>query len=175
MIKDDVKIYKLTDFKDLKKWVNWLNDKTVTKYSEQRFYKHNLSTQRKFIKKKISDKSALSFKIYYKKIFVGVVELGNLDFNHSNCEIMYFIGDKKLWGKGIASRAIKLAILYARDKLKIKKIIAGTYKSNRASQKVLLNNGFKIEGKIKNYFKIILKNKNFKDTKIIFGLDCIKK
>ena len=73
-----------------------------------------------------------------------------------------FLDEYRLWTRALS-------------KTEIKKIIAGTYKSNIASQKVLLNNGFKIEGKIKNYFKIFLKNKNFKDAKIIFGLDCIKK
>ena len=42
----DIKIKKLSDTKDLKKWVGWLNNKVVTKYSEQRFTSHTLYTQK---------------------------------------------------------------------------------------------------------------------------------
>ena len=47
-----VKIIKLKSYSHIKKWVSWLNDKDVTKFSEQRFTKHTESSQKKFIKKK---------------------------------------------------------------------------------------------------------------------------
>ncbi|AEA80550.1 hypothetical protein SAR11G3_00075 [Candidatus Pelagibacter sp. IMCC9063] len=46
-----VKIIKLKSYSHIKKWVSWLNDKDVTKFSEQRFTKHTESSQKKFIKK----------------------------------------------------------------------------------------------------------------------------
>ena len=32
--------------KDLKLWISWLNDKLVTRYSNQRFYKHTIYSQK---------------------------------------------------------------------------------------------------------------------------------
>ena len=164
-----VKIKKLTYQKNLSKWVSWLNDKTVTKFSEQRFQKHNTKSQQKFIKYKILDKKSICFKIYYKNEFIGVVELANIDNNHKNCEIMYLIGEKKYWGKGIATKAIGLAVKFAFNNLNMKNIYAGTYSSNISSQKVLKKNKFKLVGKIDNFFKPV-ENKIKREGKIIFAL-----
>lgn len=165
----DIKIKKLKNNNDLIKWVSWLNDTVVTKFSEQRFYKHNLKTQKKFVKNKLLEKKSRCFKIYYKNEFVGVLELGNIDFNHKNCEIMYLVGEKKLWGKGIATKAINLGIEFAFKNMKMKNIYAGTYSSNFASQKALRKNKFKIVGKLSNFFKP-LESKLKRESKIIFLL-----
>ena len=116
------------------------------------------------------DKNCICFKIYFKSSFIGVVELGKIDFRHQNCEIMYFIGDKDLWGMGIASRAVRLAIIFAFEKLKMKNIYAGTYYSNVSSQRVLLKNNFRIIGKIQKFFLPIKKGKK-REAKIIFSLN----
>ena len=170
----NVKIVKITKFsnfnsKELLKWVKWLNDKNVTKYSEQRFAKHTLSSQKNFLRQKIKDKNSYIFKILFKNIFIGVIELGKIDFIHSNCEIMYFIGEKIYWSKGIATEAINLALKYAKN-LKIKKIYAGVYSNNLPSIKVLMKNKFKIEGKISNYYNFFSKKK-IRIAKVILGLN----
>lgn len=152
--------------KEISEWVSWLNDKIVTKFSEQRFQKHSSSTQKKFIKNKIKTKKTLLFKIYYKKEFVGVIELGNIDHTHFNCEIMYFIGKREYWSKGIATKAIKLSIIEAK-KIKIKKVYAGVYSNNLSSIRVLIKNKFKIEGKLSNFFTF---KRNLRVKKIILGL-----
>jgi len=38
--------------KNINKWVSWLNDKIVTKYSSKRLQKHTIKSQKNFIKKK---------------------------------------------------------------------------------------------------------------------------
>ena len=52
------------------------------------------------------------------------------------------IGEKKLWGKNIATSAIYLANIYAKKK-GIKLVKAGINKNNKASKKVLIKNKFK--------------------------------
>ena len=47
-----IKIEKIKKPIITKKWVNWLNDKEVTKYSCQRLYKHTIDTQKDYLKKK---------------------------------------------------------------------------------------------------------------------------
>jgi len=76
-----IKIIKLTKLPiDLSKWVDWLNDKIVTKYSKQRLKKHTNQSQKKFLKKKLKSKRNFIFKIIYNKKFIGVLELS--DINH---------------------------------------------------------------------------------------------
>tara|TARA_B110000977_G_scaffold47332_1_gene64298 strand:- start:9146 stop:9655 length:510 start_codon:yes stop_codon:yes gene_type:complete len=165
-----VKIIKLKSYSHIKKWVSWLNDKDVTKFSEQRFTKHTESSQKKFIKKKLKDKNSICFKIFLDNIFVGVIEIGKIDYNHNTCEIMYFIGEKKFWGKGLGSNSIELVIQFIKNKLKLKKIYAGIYSLNNASRKVLLKNKFKKECVIRKLFSISHISKHKFDDKIIFSL-----
>ena len=42
-----------------------------------------------------------------KKIHIGNIKLGPIDFIHKNALISYFIGEKKYWGKNITTMAIK--------------------------------------------------------------------
>ncbi len=66
----------------------------------------------------------------------------------------YWIGEN-YWGKGIMSKAVKLYTDYIFKNIKgIKRIQAETFPWNKASQKVLLKNGFSLEGALrKNYMK----------------------
>ena len=168
----EIKIVKRKDIdlKILKKWVSWLNDKEVTKFSNQRFKKHTVMSQKKHLIYKLKRKDNLLFKIEYQSIFVGIIEIGNIDYNNKNCELMYFIGDKKLWSKGVGTKIIQKAIKYIRKNMNIKKVYAGCSKRNKASIKILQKNKFEIEGRIKN-FLTISKQKKIRDDKIFLGLN----
>ena len=98
------------------KWVEWLNNKEVTKYSEKRHKKHTISSQKKFIQRKLKSKKNIIFKIIYKKKFVGVLEISFINKIKKNCELSYMIGDTESWGKGIATKAISLALIYSKKK-----------------------------------------------------------
>lgn len=148
-------------------WVNWLNDKEVTKYSENRFKKHTKTSQKKFLKQKLKNKGSLVFKVFFQKEHIGVVEISNINHFHRHCEISYMIGKKEFWNRGIATRIVNKASGLAFKKLSMKKIYAGTYENNFGSMKVLKNNGFKIEGKIKNFFQF---TRSKRVSKVILGV-----
>ena len=67
---------------ELNKWVSWLKDKEITKYSEQRYHKHTINSQKKFLEKKIKLNNSNVFKIYNKDNFIGIIELGNIDLKN---------------------------------------------------------------------------------------------
>lgn len=150
--------------KILTRWVNWLNNKKVSKYSNRSKKKHTFKTQINFLKEKISNRSVKIFLIYSNQNPIGVLELCNIDLINKNCEIRYLIGELNLWGKGLASESIKLASKYAFKILKIKTIYADTHQDNLASQKVLKKNSFKIQGVIRKFFN----NRTKARDKIIF-------
>ena len=155
----------------LKKWTKWLNDKDVTKFSNQRFKKHTLLSQKKFLIEKLKKRNSILFQIFYNYEFVGVIEISNIDLNNLNCEIMYMLGEKKYWSRGIISQSIRLVIKYIKSNMSIKKIYAGCSKSNKASIKVLKKNFFKVEGEIKNFLALKKKNRLLRDNKVFLGLD----
>tara|TARA_B100000963_G_C22616755_1_gene667739 strand:+ start:2081 stop:2602 length:522 start_codon:yes stop_codon:yes gene_type:complete len=135
------------------KYRDWLNDKKVNRYTEQRYKTHSISDVRNFVKEKFKSKSEFLYGIFILrknlKEHIGNIKLGPINFRHKSAEISYFIGEKDLWGKGFATMAIKEVIKKARKK-RIKKLRAGLYENNVASKKVLIKNGFKVEGQFKS-------------------------
>jgi len=80
----------------------------------------------------------LGVKINYHRKYIG--------------EIGYFI-DEKYWGKGIASRAVKLVEDICFKKLKLMRIEILMQPANKASEKVAIKNGYIKEGRMRKAFK----------------------
>ena len=164
MIKSEVIILKKLNLKkDIsKEYQNWLNDFEVQRYTEQKYKKHSLADVRNFVREKNKSKNEFLYGIFLKKnnlnIHIGNIKLGPINFAHKNAQISYFIGEKELWGNGYTTLAIKEIIKIAKKK-GVKKLKAGLYEPNIGSEKVLIKNGFKIEGKFKS--EIIYKGKRF--------------
>ena len=139
-----------------KKYLKWMKSKEIVKFTEQRFIKHSKKKIINFVRLKKKSKNEFLYGIFIKmnskKIHVGNIKLGPIRYNHKNAEISYLIGEKNLQNGGVGTKAIKEILNIAKKKFKLKKIIAGTYSNNFSSQKVLLKNGFKLEGTLKKYF-----------------------
>ena len=144
------------------KYFEWMNDSEVQKYTEQKFKKHSLNDIRNFVKEKNNSKNEFLYGIFLKNKrlnqHIGNIKLGPINFIHLSANISYFIGEKKLWGKGYATLAIKKLIQIAKI-MGIKKINASLYEINISSKKVLEKNNFKLEGKLRS--QIVYKNKRY--------------
>ena len=119
------------------KYRDWLNDKKVNRYTEQRYKKHSISDVRNFVKEKSKSKNEFLYGIFIirknLKEHIGNIKLGPINFRHKNAEISYFIGERDLWGKGFATMAIKEVIKKARKKEL--KNLEQDFKNNIASKK----------------------------------------
>ena len=164
-----ITLRKLNLTKDVsKKYLNWMNDLEVHKYTEQKYRKHPLVDIKKFVKEKNKSKNEFLYGIFLKRNnfsqHIGNIKLGPINFIHKNGDISYFIGEKKLWGKGYTTLAIKLISKIAKKK-GLKKITAGLYEMNIGSKKVLTKNKFKLEGTLKSH--IVYKGKRY--NSYLFG------
>jgi len=90
------------------------------------------------------------FIILFGKEKVGILDLYKIDRKNKRAAIGYGL-DKNYWGKGIATTALKKALLYAKEKEKIHALSAYVHPKNTASQKVLKKSGFKKVGTLKDY------------------------
>ena len=158
-----ITLRKLNLSKDISnKYLNWMNDVEVHKYTEQKYFKHSLTKINKFVQEKNKSKYEFLYGIFLRKknfnIHIGNIKLGPINFIHKTGEISYFIGDKELWGKGCTTLAIKEVAKIAK-KMGLKKLKAGLYEMNIGSKKVLEKNNFKLEGKMKS--EIIYKGKRY--------------
>lgn len=77
--------------------------------------------------------------------------IGNIritvDVNHDIAEIAYMLGNRQIWGKGLATQALSLAIDWVFSELGLAKIYADTYETNESSLRLLKRLGFKEEGR----------------------------
>ncbi len=93
-------------------------------------------------------------------IMVGRVNLFIIENELNTAEIGYRIAEKEN-GNGYATMAVELALEKAFNLYGLNKVIAGTAKENKSSQKVLLKNGFYFKKEIK---KDICLNDKWVDT-----------
>jgi len=107
-----------------------------------------------------SQKPSTHFAIDHNGELIGSIGLTLQDDVHrKSAEIGYWIGEA-FWGQGFATKAVELVLDYGFKHLDIVRIFTGVFENNKASQKVLLKNGFVIEGVHK---KAIYKNETFYD------------
>lgn len=125
-------------------YVNWLNDKDVNKFLEVRWERQSIDTIKEYAEYMIKSNHSILFAITYgkSKIHIGNIKIGSISEHYHNAEISYFIGKKEYWGKGIATRAIKLVSEYGFNELKLHKMIVGVFDENIGSIKALKKAGF---------------------------------
>src|SRR5690606_15462529 len=89
---------------------------------------------------------------------IGNLKIGNISHRDRISDLVTVIGNKKFWGKGIATEAIQLGNQIAFNALDIRKLSGGMYSGNIGSIKCYTNAGWKIEA--------ILKGHHLKDGKV---------
>ena len=109
------------------------------------------------MKKINKDKFSGIYGIFYVKILIETIKIGKINNIHKRAEISYIIGNKKFWNKSITGIVVKKICDHIFRNLRLKKILAGTYSAAKSSQRILIKNGFKLEGVLKK--QIFFKNK----------------
>ena len=98
-------------------YLEWMNNFKVHKYTEQKYKIHRLEDIKKFIIDKNKSKNEFLYGIFLKKkIHIGNIKLGPINFFHKRAEISLFIGNQTYTGKGFASLAVKKIINIAKKK-----------------------------------------------------------
>ena len=119
------------------KYISWLNDYEVTKFTEQKYFNHTYESVLNFVIEKYKSEQDSQN---------GNIKLGPIKWEHKAAEISFFIGEKEFWGKGIATKCVKKLVQFGIKELFLEKVNAGYYEKNIGSGKVLKNCGFEIEG-----------------------------
>ena len=137
------------------KYVRWLNDKTINKYLESRFFQHSLKSTEDFVNAAINDNSTYLFGIFTNGMkHIGNIKLDSIDDFHKDAVIGLMIGDKSSWGMGLGAESIKVLSEFGFNSLKLKKIRAECYESNLGSKKAFINAGYEIEGFVNSNVEI---------------------
>ena len=128
------------------KYIRWLNDKEVVKYSNQRFQEHTKETSLSYLKNfKNSQNNFFSIKSIDSKENIGTITT-YINVNHSTADIGILIGDKSTWGKGFGLDAWKATMDWLTNEKKIRKITAGTLSINYGMINIIKKSGMKHDG-----------------------------
>ena len=153
--RDPVALFLLEETHVSDRYVRWLNDPHVQRYLESRFMDHTLQSTREFVRTARGSPTTLMLGIRSPAVdgeHVGNIKLGPIDPRHGLGEIGLLVGEPSAWGRGIGRSAISMVCDVARTQLGLRKLTAGCYASNAASQKAFVAAGFKVEGRRERHF-----------------------
>jgi RimJ/RimL family protein N-acetyltransferase len=133
---------------NIEQQVEWLNDKQVVKYSEQRHREHTLESQHNFLR--IFDHTnnhvwEISHRHHCYDYPIGTATAMR-DMMNKVATIGLLIGNREIWGKGYGSEAWQ-GIMDAMFADGIEKIEAGTLDVNYGMLRIMEKCGMKLEGR----------------------------
>jgi RimJ/RimL family protein N-acetyltransferase len=128
------------------KYVAWLNDEAVVRFSEQRHRRHTLqSCEQYFISQSDSDNYFLAIEALNED-FSHVGNMGvSVDLQNSVADVSIIIGEKKTWGTGIGTAAWNLVVNTLLTKFKFRLVTAGTMEVNEPMVKLMKRSGMQID------------------------------
>jgi len=152
---DDVVLRELTAA-DLPKLAEYSNNRKVADNLRDAFpHPYTIADAERFLAMANAREPKTIMAIEYKGDYCGNTSLTvGTDVYRKNAEIAYFVAEP-YWGKGIATRVVKLITAWGFRRLDVVRIFAGVFSFNTASQRVLEKCGFVKEAVLK---KAIFKN-----------------
>lgn len=135
------------------RYVDWLNDYQVMRYTEARYMRHSIDSTICYVKINLADPDAMLWRIVESDLtHIGNLRLSGLSSPHKRGDIALIIGEPSCWGKGYGPAAIHLASEFAFRCLHLHKITAGAYAINEASSRAFIKCGFSIEALLPQHY-----------------------
>ena len=130
----------ITDF-----YIDWLNDKEVVRYSNQRFINHTPSSCNVYYESfLLSDNLFLKVSEKSDGTFIGTVTCF-FSAPHSTVDVGILIGDKTRWGQGIGTDIWLTVIDWLRTRSCVRKITAGAQDQNLGMINLYKKAGMELE------------------------------
>lgn len=133
-------------------YVAWLNDPEVVRFSEQRHRTHTLETCRGYAESQWASSN------YFLAVETadGSRHVGNIgvlvDRPNRLADVSIVIGDRSVWGSGLATRAWCATLDALTGPLEFRKVIAGTMEVNQPMLRLMERSGMRVEAIVPRYF-----------------------
>lgn len=136
------------------KYVSWLNDPNVVRYSEQRHRAHTLDSCRAFYDS-FSNNDDLFLAVEDRKT---ANHIGNIvayvDQPNASVNLTILIGDTSYWGKGLGREAWCMTVKNLLEYGGMRRVEAGTMEINRPMRALMRDAGMKEEGRMLGRFLV---------------------
>src|SRR5215475_8509859 len=130
--------------------VDWLNDKDLMRYSEQRHHEHSLRTQLDYVREEHPSR------------FVWLIRCGGIDIGtmsayvdavNKRANLGILLGRREYHGQGLAAEAWTAVIDYFFDN-DFNKIECGCQDDNWPMRRLATSTGFNLEAEIPGHFRV---------------------
>ena len=159
------------DLNNLQTHYSWNNDKELNYFDSD--YPFQFETYESFASRMRSvvdheDVSSRLLEIHRTDTneLIGVIDIHEIDYHNSRCNIECTIGKKAYWNQGYGCYAMESAIAYCFDELGMNRVNTTAFDFNKPWIKLVKKLGFKQEGKLRQH---VLKNDRYRD-KLLFGI-----
>jgi RimJ/RimL family protein N-acetyltransferase len=130
--------------------MSWFEDMEVTHFLARR-NPLNLAAQTEWLDKVARDPDSVLWVIEHEGRAVGTTGIHEINWKYGRGTTGTLIGDKKLWGKGLARELMQLRASYAFTELPLRKLEAGYFEGNEASGRAQAAASYKIVGRRREY------------------------
>ena len=137
---------------DVFPFYNWINDDEVIKYSLSLFDKINTEKEiENWFTELINDKKNINLGIFLKSTneLIGYAGICDISETNKSGEYYIFIGEKKLWGKGIGTEVSEQILKIGFIDFKLNRIMLTVSEPNIGGLKAYEKVGYKIEGRLR--------------------------
>ncbi len=132
------------------RYLVWLNDAEVNRYSRRRFVRTSEEDALRFLSSLQSTSQIMAITLKINREHIGNLQLGPVDLDESHGEVRILIGEKSQWGKGYATQAIHGACCYYFQALGLHRVEAMS--CNPGFIRAVLRLGWKEEGCMRERF-----------------------
>jgi RimJ/RimL family protein N-acetyltransferase len=129
------------------RYIGWLNDPVVTRYSNQRFHRHDRKSSRRYLTsfegtpnlfvsvRRTEDDAAIGTMTVYVSPHHGTADIGIL------------IGDRAVWGRGYGQDAFNALVNFLAREPQVRKITCGTLACNAPMIRLAEHSGMQPDGR----------------------------
>lgn len=126
-------------------YISWLNDGEVVKYSGQRFLSHDRASAVRYLDSFAGTRNL--FLIITDSVTgesIGTLTVYR-QLNHRVADVGIMIGNRQFWGQGLGLESWMLVISFLINEMGVRKVTAGTIRSNKPMLAIMENSGMKCE------------------------------
>ena len=144
-------LLKPLELNDIPNCWRWIHDKKVIRYLQGPFPK-TYAGEVAWFRKMQKQKSERLFGVFDKEkgVHIGTLGIHNISKEHRKANIGIMFGEKSCWGKGFGSDALKTALTYCFQKLRLNKVSLIVDPLHDRAQKCYEKCGFKRVGFLKD-------------------------
>lgn len=129
------------------RYVAWLNDPVVTRFSNQRFSTHSkVSCLRYFASFERTPNRFLSVRRLADDVPIGTMTI-YFSPQHGTADVGILIGDRSIWGEGYGQDAWDTVMAWLLARPEVRKVTAGTLALNAGMIRLAERSGMVLEGR----------------------------